>query len=69
MLADFKESEKIPAELATSLESLSLEIRAINAFRPEARIGAALEGVAELGQRMLDWLKERIATLSLLEFY
>ena len=62
VLTDFKESEKIPAELATSLQTLNLEIQAIQAYHPEAQIAAALSAVTGLGQSLLDWLKEKIST-------
>jgi hypothetical protein len=66
VLTDFKESEKIPAELSTSLQTLNLEIQAIRAYHPEAQITAALSAVAGLGQSLLDWLKERISTEQML---
>ena len=66
VLTDFKESEKIPAELATSLQTLNLEIQAIQAYHPEAQIAAALAAVTGLGQSLLDWLKERISTEQML---
>lgn len=62
VLTDFKESEKIPAELATSLQTLNLEIQAIQIYHPEAQIAAALAALTGLGQSLLDWLKERIST-------
>ena len=52
VLTDFKESEKIPAELATSLQTLNLEIQAIQAYHPEAQIAAALSAVTGLGQSL-----------------
>lgn len=52
MLTDFKESEKIPAELATSLQTLNLEIQAIQAYHPEAQIAAALSAVTGLCQSL-----------------
>ena len=61
VLTDFKESEKIPGELATSLQSLKLEIQAIQAYHPEARVAAALEAVAGLGHYLIDWFMERQA--------
>ena len=61
MLSDFKESEKIPAELATSLQSVNLEIQAIQAYHPEAQIAGALAAVTGLDESLLDWLKERIS--------
>ncbi len=62
VLQDFKESEKIPGELATSLQSLTLEIWAIQAYHPEARVSDALKAVALMGNVLVDWLKERITT-------
>jgi len=62
VLTDFKESEKIFAELATSLQMLNLEIQAIQAYHPRVKIAAALAAVTALGQSLLDWLKERITT-------
>lgn len=69
VLANCKESERMPAELATSLESLGLEVQAITAYHPEAQIGSALKAVAGLGQAMVDWLRERISTPDLFVCY
>ena len=66
VLTDFKESEKIPAELATCLQTLNLEIRAIQVYHPEVQITAALSAVTGLGQSLLDWLKEKITTEQML---
>ncbi|MCP9914352.1 hypothetical protein KBZ07_13255 [Cyanobium sp. BA20m-14] len=66
VLTDFKESEKIPAELATCLQTLNLEVRAIQVYHPEIQIAAALAAVTGLGQSLLDWLKERITTEQML---
>lgn len=62
VLTDFKESEKIPGDLATSLQTLNLEIQAIQAYHPEARVADALNAVAGMGQALVDWFKERIST-------
>ena len=69
VLQDFKESEKIPGELATSLESLLLEIQAIPAYHPEARVGQAMVAVVGLGQAIVDWLHELMSTDQLLTHY
>ena len=66
MLTDFKESEKIPAELATSLQSLNLEIQAIQVYNQDAQVANALAAVTGLGQSLLDWFKERISTEQML---
>lgn len=62
VLTDFKESEKIPGEIATSLESLSLEIQAIQIYHPEARVDNALIAIADLGDALLCWLRESLST-------
>ena len=69
VLTDFKESERIPGELATSLESLYLEIRAIPAYSPDAMVGAALAAVAGLARDLVLWLKESESTEQLLMKY
>lgn len=69
VLTDFKESEKIPGELATSLESLSLELKAITTYHPTAQISEALNSVAELGERIMAWLMERVEQDSLMACY
>jgi hypothetical protein len=69
VLGDFKESEKLPGELATSLETLGLEIQAIPIHKPEAQVGYPLAAVAELGGSILDWLLNRLSTNELLRRY
>lgn len=69
VLSDFKESEKIPAELATALETLTLEVRAIPRYRPQASVQPALEAVAQLGQQVLAWLQDQISLEVLLQRY
>jgi uncharacterized protein (DUF433 family) len=69
VLTDFKESERIPAEIATALESLSLEVQAITTYHPEAVVGSALTGVAQLGQDVLSWLAETLSFEELLQSY
>jgi hypothetical protein len=62
VLSDFKESEKIPGDIATALQALSLEIQAIRAYNPQARVEAALTAVAGLGHCLLEWMQERVST-------
>jgi hypothetical protein len=69
VLADYKESEKIPAELATALESLTLEIRAIPAYHPKVQIDPALLGICDLGVNLLDWLREGLNSEKLFVTY
>lgn len=69
VLGDFKESEKLPGEIATSLETLGLEIQAISSHNPVAQVGYHLAAVAELGDSILEWLLNRIPTAELLRRY
>ena len=69
VLGDFKESEKLPGEIATSLETLGLEIQAIPSHNPVAQVGHHLAAVAELGDSILEWLLNRIPTTELLRRY
>lgn len=69
VLADYKESEKIPGELATALESLTLEIRAIPAYHRQVQVEPALLGVCDLGVALLAWLREGRNTDHLLSVY
>src|SRR5262245_36693863 len=67
VLADFKESERLPGELAVSLENLAQEVRGIRMARADADVGPCLRLVAELGGELLAWFQKRIGTVALLE--
>jgi predicted membrane chloride channel (bestrophin family) len=69
VLTDFKESEKIPGEIATSLESLFLEISAIPIYNKDARVRPALSAVIQFGHNLLEWLIESINSDELLTSY
>ena len=62
VLTDYKESEKIPGQIATSLETLDLEIRAIPAYNSKARIDAPIHAVVGLGWVIHAWLHEKTNT-------
>ena len=69
VLADFKESEKIPGEFATALESLDLEVRAIPKYHAEANVDVAVFSIAALAEDLLYWLREGLSTERLLINY
>ncbi len=69
VLADFKESERLPGELATGLEVLSLEILAIPAHNPGAAVEGPLAAVASFADALLAWLLERLSTQELLQHF
>jgi hypothetical protein len=62
VLTDYKESEKLPAELAISLEAIADEASIVwrGKQAPEAR--ALLAGVVDLADTIADWLYRRAAT-------
>jgi predicted membrane chloride channel (bestrophin family) len=66
VLSDFKESERLPGELATGLEVLSLEIQAIPAHNPRAAVEPQLTALAAFADALLAWLLERLSTRELL---
>ena len=59
VLTDFKESEKIPGEISTSLESLYLEIVAIRVYSSQAETAKYLEKLVEFGDCIVNWFYER----------
>ncbi|MEI8251888.1 MAG: hypothetical protein WCF98_12020 [Synechococcus sp. ELA057] len=60
VLSDFKESEKLPGELATSLEVLALEIQAISVHSPGAVVADCSALIVELGDSVVAFMLERI---------
>jgi hypothetical protein len=69
VLADYKESEKLPGELATGLEVLSLEIQAISVQSPGADAYFAIIGLTSLAENIVEWLLNRVTTAMLLEHF
>ena len=63
------ESEKIPGEFATALESLDLEVRAIPKYHAEANVDVAVFSIAALAEDLLYWLREGLSTEQLLINY
>jgi hypothetical protein len=61
-LSDYKEAEKLPVELAASLESISDELRIVAAAHDGPEPRAALEHVGDTVRTILRWLhdEERI---------
>lgn len=62
VLADFKESERLPGELGASLENLAEEVRAIRIARPEADVGSCLILLSEISQGILKWFRREHRT-------
>lgn len=58
VLLDYKESEKIPGELAAALECLAREARSVRELHPEAEVKGALALLVGFSEDLLDWMKE-----------
>lgn len=69
VLSDYKESEKLPGELASALRLLSLEIKAVIHHNPEANVSTELEAMHVLGTTILRWIKGEVRTEEMLAVY
>lgn len=58
VLSDYKESEKIPSELACSLETMLETIRWA-AIKPEIKIRPLVQSVVEVSHEIIDWFFHR----------
>jgi hypothetical protein len=67
VLADYKESERLPSELSACLENMAQEVRGIGISKPEARIGPCLSRLSQLSQDIKSWLYKSIDTPALME--
>lgn len=66
VLMDYKESEKIPGELAAALECLATESRSVRELHPEAEVKGALTLLAGFGEELLAWMREAAPVTTLL---
>jgi hypothetical protein len=57
-MTDFKESEKLPSELATTLETLE-DLITVSACKKEFDAAAARRALVDLGDRILAWFARR----------
>ena len=67
VLSDFKESERLPGELAASIENLAQEVRGIKMARDEAAIEPCIVLLLQLSQDILSWFHKKHRTAELLE--
>jgi hypothetical protein len=65
VLADYKEAEKLPAEVAACLENLGQEIRGSGVGKPEVGVGPALTAVSNLSVSIIEWFHRRLDTQGL----
>ncbi len=69
VLTDFKDSEKLPGELASALEALALEIHGIPTHHHGADVRVPLAAVANLTQAILAWVRQLLSTEELMLMY
>jgi len=67
VLADYKESERIPGEVSACLENLAQEVRGVGVGKPEVGVGRCLAAISDLCDGILMWLYRRIDTAQLFE--
>lgn len=66
VLADYKESERLPGELSACLENMAQEVAGIGLGKGEPDVRPCLTRVAQIGQDILDWFYRRASTDMLL---
>lgn len=66
VISDYKESEKIPGDMAASLESLFGEAWILARNQPSERTNRFLEDCRELPKQIADWFHRRERTKSIL---
>ncbi|MEI6035552.1 MAG: hypothetical protein WCS65_14900 [Verrucomicrobiae bacterium] len=66
VLADFKESERLPGELGACLENLAQEVSGIRFAKPEAAVGPCLLLISRLSRDILSWFHKKHRTSDLL---
>ena len=69
VLSDYKESEKLPGELSTSLFLLAKEIKAIPIHTPGAPIKDDVEAIYYLCVSIIRWIKGEISTDQVMAVY
>ena len=60
VLADYKESEKIPGELSACLDNMVQEVRGIGITNPQANVGPCLIALSQLGNDIYGWFYKKI---------
>ncbi len=69
VISDYKESEKLPGELSTSLFLLAKEIKAIPIHAPGAPIKEDVEAIYYLCVSIIRWIKGEISTDQVMAVY
>lgn len=69
VLSDFKESEKLPSEIASSLMIIARETNAVAIHNPKADVHESMLALGELSHAILKWIKSDSSTQELLRVY
>lgn len=69
VLSDYKESEKLPGELSTSLFVLAKEIKAIPVHTPGAPVKEDVQAIYYLCLSIIHWIKGEISTDEVMASY
>jgi hypothetical protein len=67
VLADYKESERIPGELSACLENMAQEVRGIGISKAEANIGPCLTSLSRLSNDIFAWFYKKVDTSEMLD--
>jgi len=67
VLADYKESEKLPGELASSLETLADEAQIIYMNKKDPKAREFVAYLKEFAQTLEEWFYHRVKTIDLLD--
>jgi hypothetical protein len=67
VLSDYKESEKIPGEIASCLDTLSDDALSVHYKKKDERVNQLLEHIIQTQKLVIDWLYKRIPFHILLE--
>ena len=67
VLADYKESERLPAELGACLENMAQEIVGMRLSKPDAVVGPGLVAVSQLGNDLHGWFFKKLDTEAMLD--
>ena len=67
VLADYKESEKIPGELSACLDNMAQEVRGIGLTNSAANVGPCLTAISQLSDDIHGWFYKKIDTSEMMD--
>jgi len=69
VLTDYKESERLPAELASALELVTREVSAVPLHNAKAVVANDLASITDLGRAILAWIRCDLSTSQVMLSY